>query len=108
MKRYFDIGLAQATTIMALLALLCAIPQAQGQGIPPHAEQGSIFDAVGFPGQMWMANGTYSPVEKNNIISQWDFQQTAVVYTAWRNTLTVGPFVEFNGLIDSQGFTYDN
>lgn len=108
MKRYFGIGLARATSVMALLALVCIIPQAQGQAIPPHAEQGSIFDAVGFPGQMWMANGTYSPVEKNNIISQWDFQQSAVLYSGWRNSLTVGSFVELNGVIDSQGFTYDN
>jgi hypothetical protein len=108
MKRFFDIGLTQSATIVALLVLLCAIPHAQGQAIPPHAQQGSIFDAVGFPGQMWMANGTYSPVEKNNVISQWDFQQTAVVYSGWHNSLTVGPYLEFNGLIDSQGFTYDN
>lgn len=108
MKRHLDLGLAQATTMVTLLVLLCAIPQVQGQAIPPHAEQGSIFDAVGFPGQMWMANGTYSPVEKNNFISQWDFQQTAVIYSALRNSLTVGPFVEFNGTIDSGGFTYDN
>src|SRR5271165_4956296 len=108
MKRHFHIGLTQATSIAALLALLCVIPQDQGQAIPPHAEQGSIFDAIGFPGQMWMANGTYSPVEKNNVISQWDFQQTAVVYTAWHNSITVGPFVEVNGTLDSDGFTYDN
>lgn len=108
MKRHFHIGLTQATSIAALLALLCVIPQLQGQAIPPHAEQGSIFDAIGFPGQMWMANGTYSPVEKNNVISQWDFQQTAVVYTAWHNSITVGPFVEVNGTLDSDGFTYDN
>jgi hypothetical protein len=108
MKRYSDIGFAQLSTILALLALVCAIPQAQGQAAPPHAEQGSIFDAVGFPGQMWMANGTYSPVEKNNIISQWDFQQSVTVYSGWHNSVTVGPYIEVNGVIDSSGFTYDN
>jgi hypothetical protein len=108
MKRCPEFGLAPAITIVVLLVLLCIIPRAQGQQGPPHAEQGSILDAVGLPGQMWSANGTYSPVEKNNVISQWDFQQTAVVYSGWHNSLTVTPYVEFEGLIDSEGFTYDN
>jgi hypothetical protein len=108
MKRYSDIGLAQLSTILAVLALVCATPQAQGQAIPPHAQQGSILDAVGLPGQMWMANGTYSPVEKNNVISQWDIQQSAVVYSGWNNSLTVGPYIEFGGVVDSADFTYDN
>ncbi len=108
MKRCPDIGLALGATGVALLALLCLIPRAQAQQGPPHAEQGSILDAVGFPGQMWIANGTYSPVEKNNVISQWDFQQTAVVYSGWHNSLTFTPYVEFGGLIDSEGYTYDN
>jgi hypothetical protein len=108
MKRYSDIGLALATTAEVLLALLCLIPCAQGQQGPPHAEQGSILDAIGFPGQMWMANGTYSPVEKNNVISQWDFQQTAVIYSGWHNSLTFTPYMEFGGVIDSDGYTYDN
>lgn len=108
MKRYCEIGLAHSAIMVAVLALLWIIPQAQGQGIPPHAEQGSIFDAIGFPGQMWMANGTYSPVEKNNFISQWDFQQTAVVYSGWHNSVTVGPYIEVNGVVDSAGFTWDN
>jgi hypothetical protein len=107
MKRKSNIGLAQLTSMAALLALVCAIPQAQGQA-PPHAEQGSIFDAVGFPGQMWVANGTYSPVEKNNVVSQWDFQQTVSVYSGWHNSITVGPYIELNGVIDSAGFTWDN
>jgi len=108
MTKYFSNGLALPATVVALLVSLCLIPHAQGQAIPPHAEQGSILDGVGFPGQMWMANGTYSPVEKNNLISQWDIQQTVVVYSGWNNSLTVGPYFEFGGVIDSQGFTYDN
>lgn len=105
--KYLNIRLALANTIVALLVSLCLIPQAQGQA-PPHPEQGSILDAVGLPGQMWMANGTFSPVEKNNVISQWDFQQSAVMYSGWHNSVVVSPFVEFNGIIDSQGYTYDN
>ena len=108
MTKDFNIGLAPGTTAVVLLALLCLIPHAQAQAIPPHAEQGSILDAVGLPGQMWMANGTYSPVEKNNVISQWDIQQSAVVYSGWSNSLTVGPYIEFSGVIDSADFTYDN
>jgi hypothetical protein len=108
MKRYPNIGLARTTTVVATLLLLCLVPHAQGQGGPPHAEQGSILDAVGLPGQMWTANGTYSPVEKNNVISQWDFQQSAVVYSGWHNSVTVSPYVELDGVFDSQGFTYDN
>jgi hypothetical protein len=108
MKRYSTIGCAQTATVALTLLLLCLAQHAQAQGGPPHAEQGSILDAVGLPGQMWMANGTYSPVEKNNVISQWDFQQSAVVYSGWHNSLTVTPFIEFNGLVDSQGYTYDN
>jgi hypothetical protein len=108
MTRYFNIGLAPGTTVVVLLTLLCFIPQALAQAIPPHAQQGSILDAVGLPGQMWMANGTYSPVEKNNVISQWDIQQSAVVFSGWNNSLTVGPYIEFGGVVDSADFTYDN
>ncbi len=108
MKRYVNIERVRIATVVALLALLCLIPHAQGQEAPPHAEQGNLLDAVGFPGQMWSANGTYSPVEKNNVISQWDLQQMAVIYSGWRNSLTVTPFVEFGWVIDSKGYTYDN
>ena len=108
MKKYSKFVLAPATTAVVLLGLLCLIPRAQGQQSPPHAEQGTLLDAVGLPGQMWSANGTYSPVEKNNVISQWDFQQSAVVYSGWHNSVTVTPYVEFNALIDSEGYTYDN
>jgi hypothetical protein len=108
LKRYPSIGLARAATVVALLLFCCLAPHAQAQGVPPHAEQGSIFDAVGLPGQMWMATGTYSPVEKNNVISQWDFQQSTVVFSGWRNSVTVTPYLEFNGVFDSQGHTYDN
>lgn len=108
MKRHSDTKLAIAAVVVVILLLLCLIPRAQGQQGPPHAEQGSILDAVGLPGQMWMATGTFSPVEKNNVISQWDFQQSAVIYSGWRNSVTVTPYVEFNGIVDSQGFTYDN
>ncbi|MGA8620618.1 MAG: hypothetical protein WB660_19095 [Candidatus Sulfotelmatobacter sp.] len=108
MKRHLDIGLALATTVAVQIVFFNLVPNAQGQESPLHAEQGSILDAVGLPGQMWIANGTYSPVEKNNVISQWDFQQTAVVYSGWRNSLTVTPYLELGGLIDSEGYTYDN
>jgi hypothetical protein len=108
MTKDFSIGLAPGTTVVVLLALLCLIPQALAQASPPHAQQGSILDAIGLPGQMWMATGTYSAVEKNNVISQWDFQQSAVVYSGWRNSVTVTPYVEFNGVFDSRGYTFDN
>jgi hypothetical protein len=108
MKRYSEFGLALFATAVVVLGLLCFTPRAQGQQSPPHAEQGSILDALGFPGQMWSATGTYSPVEKNNVISQWDFQQSAVVYSGWHNSLTFTPYVEIGWLMDSEGYTYDN
>jgi hypothetical protein len=108
MKRYSEFGLAAFTTAVVLLGLLCFNPRAQGQQSPPHAEQGSILDAVGFPGQMWSATGTYSPVEKNNVISQWDFQQSAVVYSGWHNSLTFTPYIEIGWLIDREGYSHDN
>src|ERR1700723_4744694 len=99
MKRYSEFGLALSTTAVVLLGLVCFKPRAQGQPSPPHAEQGSILDAVGLPGQMWSATGTYSPVEKNNVISQWNFQQSAVVYSGWHNSLTFTPYIEIGCLI---------
>lgn len=91
-----------ATILLVLTALV------QGQESPPHAVQGSILDAVGLAGQMWVANGNYSPVEKGNVLSQWDFKQSASIFSTWHNSLTVAPYVEFGAVVDTAGYNWNN
>ena len=63
-------------TLVGVLALFGAALNASAQDAPPHAVKGSVFDAVGLKGQMWSSNGTYSPLEKGNVLSQSYFEQT--------------------------------
>lgn len=93
-----------AVLAIATLLSLCA----QGQESPPHAVRGSVLDAVGLTGQMWVANGNYSPVERGNILSQWDFKQSASIFSTWHDSLTVTPYVELGAMFDAKGYSWNN
>jgi hypothetical protein len=74
----------------------------------PHAEKGTIFDAMSFSGQMWSSEGTYSPVEKNNVLSQSYFEQTASIYSTSQNSLTVTPYAAVGLVFDTMGYSWNN
>jgi hypothetical protein len=74
----------------------------------PHAERNTIFDAMSFSGQMWSSEGTFSPVEKNNALSQSYFEQTASIYSTWQNSLTVTPYAAVGIVFDTKGYSWNN
>jgi hypothetical protein len=90
---------------LAVLALtVCAAAQ---EGVP-HAEKGSVLDAVSLPGQMWSSNGTLSPFEKNNVFTQTYVEQGATVFSTWSNSLTVTPYASFGMVFDTKGYSWNN
>jgi hypothetical protein len=81
---------------------------AAGEEPVPHARKGSILDAVALPGQMWSANGTLSPFEKGNVFSQTYFEQDAIVFSTWSNSLSVTGYTSFSTTFDSKGYSWNN
>jgi hypothetical protein len=94
--------------MVAVLALFGLVVNASAQAEPPHAVKGSVLDAVGLTGQMWSATGTYSPLEKGNVLSQSYFEQTASIYSTWNNSLTVTPYAAFGMVFDTKGYSWNN
>jgi len=97
-----------AALIVVVLVLFGVVVNASAQAEPPHAIRGNVFDAMGLPGQMWSATGTYSPMEKGNVLSQSYFEQTASVYSTWNNSLTVSPYMAFGMVYDTKGYSWNN
>jgi hypothetical protein len=87
-----------------VLALTCAV-LAQD---PPHATKGSVLDAVALPGEMYVMGGTLSPYEKNNVQVDSYFEQRAVVFSTWNNSLTVTPYASMDLMLDASGFSWNN
>jgi hypothetical protein len=75
---------------------------------PPHAIKGSVLDAVALPGEMYIVGGTLSPYEKNNVQVDSYFEQRAVVFSTWNNSLTVTPYANINLVLDTSGFSWNN
>jgi hypothetical protein len=90
---------------LAVLALTVRAPAQEGV---PHAEKGSILDAVSLPGQMWSSSGTPGPFEKNNLVTQTHVEQGVTVFSTWNNSLTVMPYASFSMLFDSKGYAWNN
>jgi hypothetical protein len=99
-------GLIQVTERVSVivLALTCAT-LAQD---PPHATKGSVLDAVALPGEMYIVGGTLSPYETNNVQVDSYFEQRAVFFSTWNNSLTVTPYVNINLVLDTSGFSWNN
>jgi hypothetical protein len=95
-------------TVVRAMALFGAVISGSAQEVPPHAVKGNVFDAVGLKGQMWSSNGTYSPLEKGNVLSQSYFEQTASVYATWHNSVTITPYLAFGMLSDTKGYSWNN
>lgn len=92
------------TPVLIVSALLvCAAAQQV-----PHAEKGNILDAVSLPGQMWSANGTLSPSERNNVFSQSYFEQDANVFSTWGNSLSLTSYASFGTTFDTRGYSWNN
>jgi len=106
--RRLNSGFYSALKFVVALALFGPVLNAFAQEAPPHAVKGSVFDAVGLNGQMWSTNGTYSPLEKGNVLSQSYFEQTASVYSTWHNSVTITPYAGFGMVSDTKGYSWNN
>jgi len=107
-ERRPNFGFYSMLTLLVVMALFGAALNAFAQEAPPHAVKGSVLDAVGLKGQMWSSNGTYSPLEKGNVLSQSYFEQTASVYSTWHNYLTITPYAGFGMVSDTKGYSWNN
>jgi hypothetical protein len=107
-ERQLNYGFHSVGEFVVALALFGAVLNASAQETPPHAVKGSVFDAVGLNGQMWSSDGTYSPLEKNNVLSQSYFEQTASIYSTWHNSLTLTPYAGFGMVSDTKGYSWNN
>ena len=101
-------GTYSILTIVGVIALFGVVRNSCAQDAPPHAVKGNVFDAVGLKGQMWSSNGTYSPLEKGNVLSQSYFEQTASVYSTWDNSVTITPYAGFGMVSDTKGYSWNN
>jgi hypothetical protein len=96
------------TGLKLIFAVVVLTVFAVGQEPVPHAQKGSILDAVSLPGQMWSANGTPSPFEKNNVLSQTYFEQDATVFSTWNNSLSLTAYTSFSTTVDTNGYSWNN
>jgi len=103
-----NFGFYSVLKFAVILALFGPMLNASAQEAPPHAVKGSVFDAVGLRGQMWSTNGTYSPLEKGNVLSQSYFEQTASIYSTWNNSVTLTPYAGFGMVSDTKGYSWNN
>ena len=106
-SRRLNLGLYSGL-IVVVMTLFGLVVNASAQAEPSHAVKGNVFDAVGLTGQMWSATGTYSPLEKGNVLSQSYFEQTVSVYSTWNNSLTVTPYAAFGMVFDTKGYSWNN
>jgi hypothetical protein len=95
-------------SLKLIFAVVALTVLAVGQEAVPHAQKGSILDAVSLPGQMWSANGTLSPLEKNNVFSQTYFEQDATVFSTWDNSLLLTAYTSFSTTFDTKGYSWNN
>jgi hypothetical protein len=100
MTMKISLGLA----LVALAFTVCPVAQ---EGVP-HAQKGSIVDAVSLPGEMWLSSGTLSPFEKNNIDTQAYVEQRVTVFSTWSNTVSVTPYVSSGMGFDTKSYPWNN
>ena len=92
-------------TLLAIVLL--AACGAQGQDAP-HAYKRSVLDSIALPGVFGSTNGNLSAYEKGNTVSDNYFEQRAVLFSLWRNSLTVTPYLTAEFLLDSSGYNWNN
>ena len=86
---------AERVSVIVLALTCAALAQA-----PPHATKGSVLDAVALPGEMYIMSGTLSPYEKNNVQVDSFFEQRAVFFSTWNNSLTVTPYASMDLMLE--------
>jgi hypothetical protein len=94
---------AERVSVIALALASAALAQD-----PIHATKGSVLDAVALPGEMYVMGGTLSPYEKSDVQVDSYFEQRAVVFSTWDNSLTVTPYASVDLMADTAGFSYNN
>src|SRR6516225_3151758 len=93
MRRLMQV--AERVSVIALALASAALAQD-----PIHATKGSVLDAVALPGEMYVMGGTLSPYEKSDVQVDSYFEQRAVVFSTWDNSLTVTPYASMDLLLD--------
>jgi hypothetical protein len=95
-------------SIFALFAVLVLTTFSAAQDGAVSALQGSLVDAVGLPGQGWTSIGNLSPIEHNNFYVQSYVEQGAAIYSTYKGSLTVTPFVGMGLVLDTKGYEWNN
>ena len=91
--------------VLALMAmfLILANDAAFGQEGPPIALQGSLLDNAQFKGQLWSYTGTFSPLERNNVLSNTYAEQTVSLFSTWNSSLDITPYAAIGFSFDTKG-----
>ena len=87
--------IAAATVIFLVLA-----STADGQEAPT-AVRGSVIDTAQVQGHLWSYTGTFSPTERNNVLSNIYAEQTMSIFA--RGSVSVTPYAAIGISMDTQG-----
>ena len=94
-------------SMRTLLAIVVIAVCAQAQDAV-HAYKGSVLDSVALPGHMSSTTGNVSSYEKGNVVTDNYFEQEAIVFSTWHNSLTMAPYISTEFLLDTYGYSWNN
>jgi len=94
--------------LFLFLTMVCGCMLTANSQEVPHAVKGSVLDGVALPGEMWSVTGFLSPVEKGNIQSENYFEQRAVIFATWHNSITLTPYAGLGLGFDRSGYSWNN
>src|ERR1035437_1023892 len=92
--------------VFAAAALVFAVA-AYGQEGPPTPLRGGVLDAHQFQGQLWSYTGTFSPLERNNVLSQTYAEQSISIFTTDHNSISFTPYAAIGFSMDTHGNSWD-
>jgi hypothetical protein len=90
-----------------LVIIVIAAGTAQAQDAV-HAYKRSVLDSVALPGDFASSNGNVSSYEKGNVVTDNYFEQRAVVFSTWHNSVTLTPYIATEFLLDTYGYNWNN
>jgi hypothetical protein len=90
-----------------LVFIVIAVCTAQAQDAA-HAYKRSVLDYVALPGDFASTSGNVSSYEQGNVVTDNYFEQRAVVFSTWHNSLTITPYMGTEFLLDTSGYNWNN
>jgi hypothetical protein len=90
-----------------LVFIVIAVGTAQAQDAA-HAYKRSVLDYVALPGDFASTSGNVSSYEQGNVVTDNYFEQRAVVFSTWHNSLTITPYMGTEFLLDTSGYNWNN